>query len=341
MDDFSNFLSFDEGTEKVPKPSSDFYTSFRKPSMTQPQNLALTGQAPPNKFGSPREKAVGGGSMKWDSKLYKPISVPARQEGSLIPAAVQSQFTPLDTYANRNSVSQGVAGTSASSKKVPSNAFTSLSIVPPISQSWPTDSQTGKRVGVSTVSFPKVDLGSSQSRGGSRKIPKLLHEDAFDYNSGNAGFLPKRSPALSLLNPYVHAKLQDDDSVVKEYGQSENFPWASSVPIPSMWNPSFQSTGPKSSPKDWMMVSPFSGAGRPSRQPQNSVTSNRKIKVLEGVSQPTLQSSSKKRIVHTKNGYKRGRVLFTKTAYTPEYEVPQMMDAMERPTQDSETWRKY
>ncbi|RVE69502.1 hypothetical protein OJAV_G00078410 [Oryzias javanicus] len=263
VDDFSNFLSFDEGTEEVPKPkpSRSFYTSFRKPSVTQPQNLAITGQAPPNKFGAPREKAVAGGSMKWESTLFEPISVSARQDDkhSLIPAAIQSQMAPLDTYANRDPVSQGVAVTSASSKKVPSKAFTSLSIVPPKSQSWPSKSQTGQRVGVSTVSFPKVDRGYS-------KPPKLLHEGAFRYNSGNAGFLPDHSlkQELPLLNPSVHAKLQDDDNSVgaKDYGQSDNFPWASSVPVSSLWKPSFQSTEAKSSPKDWMMVSPFSGAGQ-------------------------------------------------------------------------------
>lgn len=348
VDDFPNSLSFDEGTEEVSKrkPSSHFYTSFSKPSVTQPQNLAVTGQSPPNKLGAPKEKAVAGESMKWESKHNEPISFPSRQDNkvSLVPAAIQYQLTPLDAFTNRKPVSHDFAGTSDPRKKVPSKVFTSLSMVPPHSQSWPAESQTRGKVGVSTPSFPKVGLGSSSSRGGSNKTP-MLQEGAFHYDSGNAGVSPDRNlkQERPLLYPSAHAKLQDDDSVgAKDYGQSDNFAmWAlpsywkpSTVSVP-LWKPSFQST----LAKDRMMGSPFSGAGRLSRWPQNLVTSNQKIKVLERVSQPALQSLPKKRIVHTKNGHRRARVLLTKTAYTPEYEASQMMDAMERPAQDS--WGKH
>lgn len=206
----------------------------------------------------------------------------------------------------------------------------------------------------------KFQYGSNPSRGGSVEIPNLLAGHGFS-NSGNRGALsaldPKPMPAelpqkYASLEPGswygqnndIHGSPKADLLPQKppkktslpesqSYSQSDFIAGGPSTAFASpMWDTTFQSTGAQTS-KDWMF--PISGVldswnlefPQVNYQPQNSVAKIKKDPLNVSNQQPSAVPG-KKRIIHSKNGYKRERLALSKAAYDPKYKIPPAKDTM-------------
>lgn len=215
---------------------------------------------------------------------------------------------------------------------------------------------------VSAINYQKSQYDYNPSRGGLDENPNLPAGQGF-YNSGNRGTLSGLGPKPMPVKPpqksaspetgswhgqgnFLHGssntdlwpqknpmKLFSDLPESKSYSQSNFIAAGPSTAFASpMWETTIQSPETQAN-EDWMF--PTSGVfdnwnlafPQVGYQLQNSPA-----KIQKDVAyQPASGVPVKKRIVHSRNGYKRERIALSKAAYNPKYDLPLAQDTMANP----------
>ncbi|XP_024127187.1 uncharacterized protein LOC112145929 [Oryzias melastigma] len=358
-------LSFDEGNfdEEASnnQPTSTFHASFNKPSVRDPLHMVPSGQRFPEYQTFPNMAIFGG-----ESNLVEPITFPLNQGNQMVgltppkPAFVLPQANPYDAYSGPSGT--GSAGPLTHFK--PSLTSTTLSLPPPKVQ--PASPGSGETA-MSVVYYQQPDTVSSPSNFDTNENSDQFFEEVLNFNTGYTG--PQSASDSKPLQyfpsypskPSKPSQRYPSVDTGRWYSESNdvNGPWIGGVLQKKLPMRHFLNSAKPQSPGQSNSINPgSSGYATPtwkaddedwmfsffpkvfenqnfdflhsSYQPQNSASDQ--MDTVSKVYQPARSSKPlKKRIVHSKNGYKRGRFVMSKTAYTPEYQTAPVQDTMVLP----------
>lgn len=358
QEDRFNSLSFDEGNldeeASTDQPTTTFYAGFNKPSVREPLHLVPSGQRFPEYQNIPNLAL-----FSRESNLVEPITFPLNQGNQIgltpsKPALVKPQTNSFDAYSGPSGT--GSAGMLMHFK--PSHTSSLLSLLPPKVQSKQPAAPGSGEMAMTPVHYQQPNTVSSPSNSGSNE--KLFGE-VFNFNTGDAGSSSASDPTPQQNLPYYPSKPS------QSYPSLDTGRWSSEsndVNRPSIGDWILQRKLPmrhflnsaepqrfgqrnsidlgssgyttpwNTADEDWMFsffpkVFDNMNVDFPhsSYQPQNSASVQ--MDKVSKVYQPARSLKPlKKRIVHSKNGYKRGRFVTSKTAYTPEYQMAPIKDTM-------------
>lgn len=289
------------------------------------------------------------------------------------PAVVKPQGSPLDAFSGMKPAPISLVGTGSYDPLAnlkPSHTSTSWSMASPGLLSKQPANPGSEEIPLSPFQYRYVSNSSSQKRIGSSTIPSLFEgasgRHTVDASSPGSG---KPQPRPSMFNPSPNYVSFDTGS---HFGQQNDFIGQDTVnsvlqrKLP-MKNPldsdhqsgqrNFIDAGPPTDHASTMWKTPFDGTENQVSnewmipffkmvdnwnfdfpqmdfKPQKSVSSSKKSKIY----QPVNSMRPQKRIINSKNAYKRGRFVLSKTTYTPDHQMQQIKDATvlrssKRPTQ--------